>query len=69
LLKYSKHFNNLPCNCSKTFGFLRNCKFQGSVEKDSVAFFNTLLETFLGRGQRVALTLQNGAKILLAPFC
>jgi hypothetical protein len=42
-LKYSKHFNSLLRNCSKTFGFLRNCMFQGSVEKGSVAFFNTLL--------------------------
>jgi len=27
LLKYSKHFNRLLCNCSKTFGFLRNYKY------------------------------------------
>jgi hypothetical protein len=38
-LKNSKLFNHLLCNCAKTFGFLCNCGYQGSVEKGSVGLF------------------------------
>jgi len=44
LLKYSKHFNSLPCNCSKSFRFSAQLLNQGSGKKGSGAFFATLLD-------------------------
>ena len=44
MLKYSKHFNILLCNCSKTFGFLCNCTYQGSVEKAPQPFQHPIRE-------------------------
>jgi len=40
LLKYSKHFKSLPCNCSKTFGFLRNCDIK-DMSKNAPSHFST----------------------------